>query len=168
MTNDEQNQDQDAPATGDSFMLEDGNQGAPMPEATESQEVGLGSETPKIPPVLEGQPEPISEPKGAGITTPIEAPSGLPSEPKASEATNRSFIKNLLAKAGEKIQFNKSKKLEKIMEFVRQKGSVENADVEKLLRVSHSTASRYLSQLVEENKLRISGKSVDSKYFLLP
>ncbi|MCX6721067.1 MAG: winged helix-turn-helix transcriptional regulator, partial [Candidatus Staskawiczbacteria bacterium] len=71
---------------------------------------------------------------------------------------------NLLAKAEEKIQFNKKKKIEKIMELARRKGSVNNAEVEKLLRVSHATAWRYLNRLVKKGRLKILGKSVDERY----
>ena len=78
--------------------------------------------------------------------------------------SQNSFIKSLLLKAQEKIQFNKNKKLEKILQLAKQKGSVNNSDVEKLLRVSRATGARYLSQLVKKNKLKVSGKSVDSKY----
>ena len=73
-------------------------------------------------------------------------------------------LRNLLAKAGEKIQSNKDKKLDKIMDLARQKGSVDNADVEKLLRASDSTASRYLNQLIKENKLKRSGSPEKPKY----
>lgn len=128
----------------------DGNDTLPSEEPTNPQET-----------------DPDEIPQSNNETTaeqPITAPTSAPSEPVASEAQNQSFIKNLLAKAGEKIQFNKRKKLDKILELARQKGNIANADVEKLLRVSHPTASRYLRQLVEENKLKVTGKSVDSKY----
>lgn len=91
--------------------------------------------------------------------------SEIVSEPaQVSASAPGSFIKNLLAEAGKKIQFNKNKKLDKIMELVRRKGSVDNADVEKLLRVSDSTASRYLNQLIKENKLKRIGSAEKPKY----
>jgi len=150
-----------SPQAADTSQPEDATTGGAMPEAPEGQGVGLEAESAEIPPIVEG---PLAgsgqEPQPTEVVTPQAI---TPSEVAPSEA-NPSFIKNLLAKAGEKIQFNKRKKLDKVMELARKKGSVVNSDVEKLLYVSHTTASRYLRQLVKENKLKVSGKSVDSKY----
>ena len=64
-------------------------------------------------------------------------------------------ILRLLAKAKEKIQFRKQAKLKKIMVFAKAQGGVTNDQVQKLLRVSDATASRYLAQLVKSGRLRL-------------
>jgi len=96
-------------------------------------------------------PEPINLP-----TPPLEGGQNPPS-PLYQGGT----IRNLLLKAKEMIQFRKRKKLEKILGLARQKtaagaeqGKITNNDVQKLLRVSDATATRYLSQLVKEGKLK--------------
>ena len=60
----------------------------------------------------------------------------------------------LLKKAAEKIQFRKRQKLDKIVLLAKTKGRLTNNDVEKLLRVSDATATRYLGQLVGAGRLR--------------
>mgnify|MGYP003395643963 CR=1 FL=1 len=66
----------------------------------------------------------------------------------------------------EKIRFNKRAKLEKIVALAQKKRSMVNDDVEKLLRVSDSTATRYLAQLVQEGKLTVSGLRGGASYTL--
>ncbi len=69
----------------------------------------------------------------------------------------RNFLMELLAKAREKMQFRKRKKLERILAEVGKSGKITNDEVEKLLRVSDKTAERYLSQLVKEGKIKTNG-----------
>ena len=52
---------------------------------------------------------------------------------------------------------------DRILIFLRENGKVTNNDVEKLLEVSDATATRYLSELESEDKIKqigITGKSV--------
>ena len=65
----------------------------------------------------------------------------------------------LLAKAREMIQFRKRKKLEKIMGMFLKQSSITNDEVEKLLHVSDATATRYLSQLEKEGKIKQEGRT---------
>jgi len=100
----------------------------------------------------------------SGQTAPLpapshEAPDGQGAAAPAFAPPANSFIKNLLAKASEKIQFNKKKKLEKIAALARQKGKITNADVCKLLRVSNATAFRYLNILEKQGKIKQTGKT---------
>ena len=69
------------------------------------------------------------------------------------------FIRNLLAKASAKIQSKKKAKLEKIMQALNTKTKITNDEVEKLLHVSDATATRYLSALEKENKIKQVGKT---------
>ena len=107
--------------------------------------------------------EPTSAPASpapAPVTPPIEPKPAVPSP--APEPV--SPIRSLLDKAKEKIQFRKQAKLEKIMVFARAQGGVTNDQVEKLLRVSDATASRYLAQLTKSGRLRLVGKSKAARY----
>jgi hypothetical protein len=69
------------------------------------------------------------------------------------------FIRNLLAKASAKIQSKKKARLEKIMAVLNMKSKITNDEIEKLLRVSDATATRYLSALAKEGKIKQVGKT---------
>jgi predicted HTH transcriptional regulator len=77
------------------------------------------------------------------------------------------FIKSLLIKAQAKIQFNKQKKLEKLIRLAQKKKIITNDDVQKLLRVSDATATRYLVKSVEQGRLSRIGSPRDAKYQFL-
>lgn len=126
--------------------------------------------------------QPISEVKEMPVTPitpestePIRPPPSAPT-PQASDATQtqslvqqdeRGFIKSLLVKAQAKIQFNKQKKLEKIIQLAQKKQDITNNDVQKLLRVSDATATRYLVKLVQQGYLARVGSPRDGKYQFL-
>lgn len=74
------------------------------------------------------------------------------------------FIHGLLIKAQAKIQFNKQKKLEKIIQFASTREKITNDEVQNLLRVSDKTAERYLKKLVAEGKLQRFGATKDISY----
>ncbi|MDE2001096.1 MAG: hypothetical protein KGI60_00850 [Patescibacteria group bacterium] len=117
-------------------------------------------------------------PQASTTTTPppaeseTAAPPPEPAPPASSTSrtitTPASFITDLLRKAQAKIQSNKRKKLEKIVEFARTKDEIENKDVQKLLKVSDKTAERYLSQLVKEGSLVRTGPKTGSRYHAAP
>jgi hypothetical protein len=98
---------------------------------------------------------PAQTPKPAE-TPVIPTPQETPASAQATAATVVS-IKDRAYAALEKIRFNKRKKLDKIIAFSQKKRSIKNDDVEKLLKVSDSTAQRYLNQLIVEGKLRRVG-----------
>jgi hypothetical protein len=70
----------------------------------------------------------------------------------------KSFALSLLAKAREKLQFRKRKKLDRILVEIAKKGKITNDEVEKLLHISDKTAERYLSQLIKEQKIKTNGQ----------
>lgn len=70
-----------------------------------------------------------------------------------------SFTRELLTKARNAIQFRKRKKLDKIMSLFLQQSKITNDEVEKFLHVSDATATRYLSTLEREGKIKQSGKT---------
>lgn len=53
----------------------------------------------------------------------------------------------------------KEKNKDNILSHLREKGSVTNNDIEKLLGVSDATATRYLSELEKEGKVEQIGKT---------
>ncbi|MDO8522269.1 MAG: hypothetical protein Q7S08_03210 [bacterium] len=71
---------------------------------------------------------------------------------------------SLRDKALNAIQFRRQARLEKIMALAAKKKSIGNDDVEKLLRVSDSTATRYLSVLVRDGKLTRTGFPQAAQY----
>lgn len=83
-------------------------------------------------------------------------------EPKKAEFSpitfTRDFAIKLLIKAREAIQFRRRKKLDRLMTLFLKKSEITNDDVEKLLHVSDSTATRYLSILEKEGKIKKNGK----------
>ena len=133
----------------------------------------------------EPSPEPISEPIQTSETltaqslvnepfTETEQADNLipkPSEPKPetskpSEATPpmavktfRNTTKENLTKAQLTIQNKKRKKLDSILTMFAKQKNITNDEVEKLLHVSDATATRYLSILEKEGKIKQNGKT---------
>jgi len=64
----------------------------------------------------------------------------------------------------EVVRSRKQAGLEKIMQMAIEKRVIVNDDVEKLLKVSDATATRYLVELVKAGKLSRSGKDGSSRY----
>ncbi len=157
---------------------------APTRVSIESSQPAI-SEPPDMPPVaLESPtdaPAPIpAEDQNSGINQPDEAATPetieptpvepvqstpvppMPSAPMQPDQTG--IIRSLLVKAQAKIQFNKQKKLDKIIQLAEKKRIVANEDIQKLLHVSSATATRYLVKLVEQGRLVRSGNPRDAKY----
>jgi hypothetical protein len=67
--------------------------------------------------------------------------------------------RDLLNKARVAIQDRKRKKRDKIMQALTTKTKITNDEVEKLLHVSDATATRYLSALEKEGKIKQVGKT---------
>ncbi len=131
----------------------------PSEEIPKSEPIETPEVIPETPPIEPTQPVPEIPPQEIQ-----KIPEAQPPQPETSE----SFIKNLLVKAREKLQFRKRQKLEKIIVFTQKKGRITNDDVEKLLRVSHKTASRYLEILEKENRIRQVGGTGRGVYYQLP
>ena len=103
----------------------------------------------------EASPEPVSEPVEAPEPQTAQIPVNEPLERKPKS----SFARELLITARNAIQFQKKKKLDKVMSFFLQQSKTPNDEVEKFLHVSDATATRYLSQLEKEGKIKQSGKT---------
>lgn len=76
----------------------------------------------------------------------------------------RPHPRSFLARAFEKIQFRKRARQEKIVALAVKKRSIANDDVEKLLRVSDATATRYLAELVRQGRLKRSGATRGTRF----
>ncbi len=70
-----------------------------------------------------------------------------------------SLARQLLISARNAIQFRKRKKLDRVMSLFLKQSKITNDEVEKFLHVSDATATRYLSQLEKEGKIKQSGKT---------
>src|SRR3990167_8300309 len=112
-------------------------------------------------PVAEGSPTEQSDPVNP------EPPQSDSSIPAPAQQDEYGFIKSLLIKAQAKIQFNKQKKLDKIIQLAQKKQNITNDDVQKLLRVSDATATRYLVKLVQRGRITRVGSPRDAKYQFL-
>ena len=123
------------------------DEASPSAKATEDRQGGtaqMGRNEP-LPP----EPEPITPVATQAVSS--------PSVQTAAPATYS--IREILAKANAKIQAKKQKKLEKIMVELNKRENISNDEVEKLLHVSDATATRYLSALEKEGRVKQVGKT---------
>src|SRR3989344_3180944 len=92
-------------------------------------------------------PPPIETPPAPAIPEPVIAPPIPLPDISARQAKGRVT------------QTRKTlERLEKILAFAKTRKQITNDDIQKLLRVSYATATRYLARLVKEGKLRREGK----------
>ncbi|MFZ2831789.1 MAG: helix-turn-helix domain-containing protein [Minisyncoccia bacterium] len=116
-------------------------------------------------PVIETTPEPIVVEAPAPAQTQIEAtplaqvetPAPAPAQVIAQTLTKS--IRELFTKAQLAIQNRKRKKIDRVMNLFAKQTTITNNEVEKLLHVSDATATRYLSTLEKEGKIKQSGKT---------
>jgi hypothetical protein len=133
--------------------VEDQNQGVNQPESNEPEEPISAPSEPQAP---TGE-SPTSEP--------VESLDQL--QPNHSSQDQSGFIRGLLVKAQAKIQSNRQKKLDKVIELAQKKGTISNEDIQKSLHMPDRTATRYLVKLVEEGRLVRVGSPRDAKYRFL-
>lgn len=123
-------------------------QSSPLP--IESEQAVPEVETPKP-----------SAPAQAQLPVGSQSVRVVPSAPKQTPGTSRPSVG---AHMREVVRSRKQARLEKVMEMAREKGSIVNDDVEKLLKVSDATATRYLNALVVAARLRRSGHAGGARY----
>src|SRR3989338_2591604 len=143
----------EAPKTSvDAIPVNNDNTAQNEPEAT-SPESESSSEIPENQGSSSSKPEtaqiPVFEPLAE--TTPKEV-SPVSSKPKLSQ-------KDLWRRFLDKVSIGKRKKLDKIMALFLQQSKITNDEVEKFLHVSDATATRYLSILEKEGKIKQNGKT---------
>ena len=96
----------------------------------------------------------------SSVSEPVPEPQQTSSQSQHSNPAPVSVaLRGDIAKARAKIQETKRKKLDKIMAKLAEKGRITNDEAEKLLRVSDSTATRYLKTLKKENKIKQAGRA---------
>ncbi len=128
---------------------------------------GAQNEPEDISPEPETSPEiPVTEaPASQTAQIPVNEP--LENETETSneqvkpvrENSKPSLARQLLITARNAIQFRKRKKLDRIMSLFLQQSKITNDEVEKFLHISDATATRYLSQLEKEGKIKQNGKT---------
>ena len=130
----------------DSFTPESQN----TPVSTTPSEILLEPTDPQADPSSNGTSKPEStEPKTA--QTPVNEP--------LERKSKSSFARQLLISARNAIQFRKRKKSDRVMSLFLKQSKITNDEVEKFLHVSDATATRYLSQLKKEGRIKQSGKT---------
>ena len=141
----------------------------PVPEEQKPAEETLvtPSETPPetAPEILLETP-PTEPPAIPEISSQAEQPPAIPQAPtiELTPQPVQPSIKSFFGKALESVQFRKKAKLEKIMKLAGEKRSITNDQVQKLLCVSDATATRYLSALVRQGRLKRLGISSSTRY----
>ncbi|MEI6305139.1 MAG: hypothetical protein WCP09_03960 [Candidatus Taylorbacteria bacterium] len=153
--------------TNDSIItpVKDQNGGVNQPESEVSKppKVAETSQSDKDQPQLNLEPvQPISTQSAPSAPT-LPTPQA-PQLQSSAQPDQTGFIRALLAKAQAKIQFNKQKKLDKIILFAQKKKIVANEDIQLLLHISSATATRYLVKLVQQGRLARVGNPRDAKY----
>lgn len=97
----------------------------------------------------------IQEIKSIEQENPVPPPA--PAEPQGFPSPFKQD--NLWQRFLEKLGAKKRKKLDRIMQAIEKHGKITNDSVEKLLRVSDATATRYLDLLEKEGKIKQVGKT---------
>jgi len=133
----------------------------PVVETT-TDNLASPEERPLSAPLPEDSP-PASQP------TPQPEPVQEPLQPQIQERivykTDPNIIQKLLIKARAKIQERKRKKLDKIMTLFEANPQVTNKDIQKALRISSATATRYLDILERENRIKQVGSTGKSVFY---
>ena len=134
------------------------------PAEIQTSETAPEPETPQIP---VNEPLPVSEPSTSEAKEESK-PETKTQEPETSQNeqakpvsvnSKSSLARELLISARNAIQFRKRKKLDRVMSLFLQQSKITNDEVEKFLHVSDATATRYLSQLEQEGKIKQNGRT---------
>ena len=144
----------------------DNSQNEPISTPSPEEAIPLEPTDMRANPASNGTSEPsvesVLEPRTAQtpVNEPLEEPETSNEQAKpVRENSKRSLARELLIAARNAIQFRKRKKLDKVMSLFLQQSKITNDEVEKFLHVSDATATRYLSQLEKEGKIKQSGKT---------
>ena len=158
------------------------------PGATEAPGTGFSAESNNIPPSNSAPVEGFGEAKteenqaqndGIEVDEPSPKQDSKPetaqmgrNEPlgESSQAqiqTSKNPVREVLVKAQLAIQNKKRKKLDSILTLFAKRTTVTNDEVEKFLHVSDATATRYLSILEKEGKIKQNGKTGKGVFYTL-
>jgi len=117
----------------------------------------------------------VSQTSSQPQTLPQSQPQVLPQRnfPTSSQITQPkilkpkidfAFVKRLLEKARSKIQKRRERKLQRIIEFLKINGRITNDQVQKLVRVSDATATRYMDILEKRGRVKQINKGKYTYY----
>jgi len=164
-----------APAPTEAVPAPDSTSSPQAETAPDSAEATTGTQPPTqtaqmgrnepLPP----EPEPFDSPRQSSEQAAQDKPTPEPPSAAASapapvipQTGILHAVHDVLVKARVAIQDHKRKKRDKIMTALNTKSKITNDEVEKLLHVSDATATRYLSALEKEGKIKQVGKTGQS------
>lgn len=129
-----------------------------------AESVSVEAENPKVEPISEPAQTPETRTAQIPVNEPLASEPEVKSEPLKPEPETFSqpkisLARELLVKARNMIQFRKRKKLDRVMTLFLKKSKITNDEVREFLHVSDATATRYLSQLEQEGKIKQNGKT---------
>ncbi len=158
----------EATATSDTPQLSPESLGSvvetPAPESSPSapEPAPASAEAPQAPETAQS-PTPTAQMGRNEPLPPEPDPIEITPEPPSAAAPVQTGIlhatRDILTKARVAIQDHKRKKRDKIMQALNSKNKITNDEVEKLLHVSDATATRYLSALEKEGKIKQTGRT---------
>ena len=130
-------------------MADDENQSvSPAPESASPEPASPAAESSKT------EPSPEVTTTKLPPAVPAAAPPVSSSPPHTSVGAHMRAV----------VHAKKLARLEKIIVLAAEKCVIENNDVEKLLKVSDATATRYLNELVKTGRLKRSGVRFHERY----
>ncbi len=104
---------------------------------------------------------PAPQPQSSAQSPQAPIPATPQTEPISGESA---AFRNIQARGRSKIQTNRQEKLDKLIQFAQKKQIIENEEIQKLLRISSATATRYLEDLVKEGRMVSEGLPRHAKY----
>ena len=137
---------------------------APAPEPVQSvpEPTPAPAEAVPVPETAQPSTQTAQIPPNEPITPESDPIEHTPEPPSAAAPVPTGILhtaREILVKARVAIQDRKRKKRDKIMQALNTKNKITNDEVEKLLHVSDATATRYLSALEKEGKIKQVGKT---------
>lgn len=133
------------------------------------------SPSPKSPPTISSTPSKSFGDILAGVEKKIEStlepsinipPIEPPNPSSPISPPSPSDTSSLRQKANQKRLEKRQKHFDEIMQLIKQTGTITNTDVQRLCRVSQSTATNYLSELTKKGILKKQGIRGGAKYSL--
>jgi len=133
------------------------------PQAPKIQE--LIKETSEINPKIPEKKPPVSTQILSEIKTDPASTTQPQQQPAPVIQSRKISMRELFIKAQNAIQIRKRKKLNKVMTMFLVQEKITNDQVEKILHVSDSTATRYLAILKKEGKVKQNGRTGKWVYY---
>jgi hypothetical protein len=133
------------------------DEGPPIAGVTTPQSLEEQTSSPMSAPVSAPAAQTSTEPQMQSPAQPPQTPISVPSTPVASQTplafTQSTQFRDIQEHGRSKIKEHRQNKLEKIIEYVQKKQTITNDEVQKFVRVSDATATRYLVDLVKQGRL---------------